>query len=57
MPSAPEHLQSACISLICVPDLDGLLEIPLGHDAWVVGEEPCVMLDFSGADEYVKEAK
>ena len=32
-------------------------EIPPGHDAWVVGEEPCVMLDFSGADEYAKEAK
>jgi quercetin dioxygenase-like cupin family protein len=32
-------------------------EIPPGHDAWVVGEEPCVMLDFSGADEFAQEAK
>ncbi len=26
--------------------------IPPGHDAWIVGDEPCVMLDFAGADEY-----
>ena len=23
--------------------------IPPGHDAWVIGNEPCVTLDFSGA--------
>jgi ethanolamine utilization protein EutQ (cupin superfamily) len=23
-----------------------------GHDAWVVGDEPCVMLDWSGAANY-----
>jgi len=23
--------------------------IPPGHDAWVVGDEPCVFLDFGGA--------
>jgi hypothetical protein len=23
--------------------------IPVGHDAWVIGEEPCVFLDFGGA--------
>jgi mannose-6-phosphate isomerase-like protein (cupin superfamily) len=23
--------------------------IPAGHDAWVIGEEPCVFLDFAGA--------
>jgi uncharacterized cupin superfamily protein len=27
---------------------------PPGHDAWVVGNEPCVALDFSGADIYAK---
>lgn len=26
--------------------------IPPGHDAWVVGSEPCVFLDFSGMEEY-----
>ncbi|MCZ7525588.1 MAG: cupin domain-containing protein [Acidimicrobiia bacterium] len=26
--------------------------IPPGHDAWVVGDEPCVVLDFAGAERY-----
>jgi hypothetical protein len=26
--------------------------IPPGHDAWVVGEEPCVMVDFTGMKHY-----
>jgi len=26
--------------------------IPPGHDAWVVGNEPCVALDFSGGQIY-----
>ncbi len=25
-----------------------------GHDAWVVGDEPCVALDFSGMADYAK---
>ncbi|MEU8800381.1 hypothetical protein [Spirillospora sp. NPDC048819] len=26
-----------------------------GHDAWVIGDEPCVALDFGGAaEEYAK---
>ena len=25
-----------------------------GHDAWVVGNEPCVMLDWSGSANYAK---
>ena len=28
--------------------------IPPGHDAWVVGNEACVALDFSGMAEYAK---
>jgi len=32
------------------------LVIPPGHDAWILGEEPCVVLDFAGADEYAKGA-
>ena len=35
-------------------DLDDALVIPLGQDAWVVGDEPCLILDFAGADEYVQ---
>lgn len=25
-----------------------------GHDGWVVGDEPCVMLDWSGGAEYAR---
>jgi quercetin dioxygenase-like cupin family protein len=28
--------------------------IPAGHDAWVIGEEPCVTLDFSGGAELAR---
>lgn len=28
-------------------------EIPPGHDAWVVGDEPCVTVEWSGADEWL----
>ena len=28
--------------------------IPPGHDAWVVGDEPCVALDFQGGATYAK---
>ncbi len=29
--------------------------IPPGHDAWVVGNEPFVAVDFTGLKQYVKE--
>lgn len=29
--------------------------IPPGHDAWVVGDEPCVSIDFTGMGEYAKK--
>lgn len=28
--------------------------LPPGHNAWVVGDEPCVMIDFTGAKDYAK---
>ena len=28
--------------------------VPSGHDAWVVGNEPCVAVDFTGAKTYAK---
>jgi quercetin dioxygenase-like cupin family protein len=28
-----------------------------GHDAWIVGDEPCVALDFSGMAEYAKAGR
>ncbi len=30
--------------------------IPPGHDAWIEGDEPCVWLDFAGAEQYAKGA-
>jgi uncharacterized cupin superfamily protein len=31
--------------------------VPPGHDAWVVGDEPCVAYDFTGAAVYAKLVK
>lgn len=31
--------------------------LPSGHDAWVVGKEPVVMIDWWGATKYAKEQK
>lgn len=28
--------------------------IPPGHDAWIVGDETCVMIDFQGAANYAQ---
>jgi len=28
--------------------------LPLGHDAWVVGEEPAVVVDFQGMIDYAR---
>ena len=28
--------------------------IPAGHDAWTVGDEPCVAVDFTGVARYAK---
>ena len=30
-------------------------EIPPGHDAWVIGNEPCVSIDFSAGKVYAKK--
>src|SRR5512141_1720420 len=29
--------------------------LPIGHDAWVVGDEPVVIVDFQGMTVYAKE--
>jgi len=31
-------------------------DIPPGHDAWVIGNEPCVAIDFSAGKVYAKKA-
>jgi mannose-6-phosphate isomerase-like protein (cupin superfamily) len=28
--------------------------IPAGHDAWIVGNDPCVAVDFTGMADYAK---
>lgn len=30
--------------------------LPVGHDAWVVGDEPAVVVDFQGMIDYAKAA-
>jgi hypothetical protein len=34
-----------------------VLNIPPGHDAWVVGNEPVVVLDFQGMVDYARHGK
>jgi len=34
-----------------------VLNIPPGHDAWVIGTEPVVVVDFQGMVDYAKQAK
>jgi mannose-6-phosphate isomerase-like protein (cupin superfamily) len=33
-----------------------LFDIPPGHDAYVLGDEPCVLLDWAGATTYARPA-
>ncbi len=34
-----------------------VINIPAGHDAWVVGDEPVVAIDFQGMVDYAKKSK
>ena len=29
---------------------------PPGHDAWIVGDEPCVVIDWQGVADYAKRS-
>ena len=31
-----------------------LMVCPPGHDAWIVGDEPCVVIDWQGVSDYAK---
>ncbi|HET7305988.1 MAG TPA: cupin domain-containing protein [Segeticoccus sp.] len=31
-----------------------VVRVPPGHDGWVVGDDACVMLDWTGADDYAR---
>ena len=33
-----------------------LTSLPRGHDAWVVGDEPVVVVDFYGASDYARSS-
>ena len=37
-------------------DPGDVMVIPPGHDAWVVGQQPCVVLDWQGYVDYAKPA-
>lgn len=30
--------------------------MPPGHDAWIIGDEPCVVIDWQGFADYAKPA-
>ena len=30
--------------------------MPAGHDAWIIGDKRCVMIDFTGAAKYAKKS-
>lgn len=29
--------------------------IPPGHNSWVVGDEPCILIDFTGMKDFAKK--
>jgi uncharacterized cupin superfamily protein len=33
-----------------------LMVCPPGHDAWIVGDETCVVIDWQGVSDYAKRA-
>ena len=33
-----------------------ITSLPKGHDAWVLGDEPAIVVDFFGASNYAKQA-
>ncbi|MCX5796283.1 MAG: cupin domain-containing protein [Elusimicrobia bacterium] len=55
------HLQYHLAGTLCIRMDDGTVRecragdvsaVPTGHDAWVVGDEPVVVVDFQGMAEY-----
>jgi hypothetical protein len=37
-----------------VAEAGDITSLPSGHDAWVLGEEPVVVVDWYGASNYAK---
>jgi hypothetical protein len=40
----------------CCRAVNDITSLPSGHDAWVVGDEPVVVVDWYGASAYAKDA-
>ena len=60
-----QHFQYQVSGRLCIRMDDGtefisgpgdVLSIPSGHDGWVVGDEPAVVIEFHGASAYGKSA-
>jgi mannose-6-phosphate isomerase-like protein (cupin superfamily) len=34
-----------------------VVEVPPGHDAWVVGDQPCVLIDFGAVESYAERQR
>ena len=60
------HFQVQVSGRLCILMGDGtkvdslpgdVTALPSGHDAWVVGNEPAVLVDWCGASNYAKKAK
>lgn len=57
------YLQSGRMQIVMSDGTEGeigpgdLAYIGPGHDAWVVGDEPCVGLDFGGFAEYAQPSR
>ena len=39
-----------------IAEAGDITSLPSGHDAWVLGDEPVVVVDFSGASSYAKRS-
>ena len=33
-----------------------IMSCPPGHDAWIIGDNPCVLIDWQGVADYAKQA-
>jgi hypothetical protein len=40
-----------------VAEAGDVTALPVGHDAWVVGDQPVVVIDWWGASNYARPAK
>lgn len=46
-------LRAGCLGLIALLAADGFV-CPPGHDAWTLGDEPCVTIDLAGMGTYAR---